>query len=497
MAVGRPLLLAWKPDGSAYVYEFVPEKGFVLQSSLAAGNLPSGGGAPFAAFKKNSTRIFFAQRTLATVYVFNLFDLNLQYPVDPITFNPINTRSQRNGETGLTWNAQADDEYILALRNTFGSFNMVLLGSDEEYTFYTGVNFASSNIRAVALQPQRKFLLAVGSNLAYIFPYVKDDADGRPVFNAQNTPDAGGTNSKIRKTIAGTTGSLVAAWWMNTGEYAVIANNAGSVYVGELVDDVNDYTFNIVNEAILDTGFVAQRIRVRKDDKYIAVGAYNATAQVYRTFIYYRMGFILKPIQVITNFGQQLDFTEDGMMLIDAASKRLFTMDTSQDLYVEQSTLMSSVVSGATYQALSHHVIDNSPTGFVYYGAVDPLISREVDVNNLKIMLLDSDATFDPNEDSILDISVNNEVYGGQWPQGGKLLTNVSYGTNENGNFALKADRLSQIVITALTFRHAVLYDATSGKPLIWYQMKREVKTERNINLSFDLSKFGAVQFAS
>lgn len=110
-------------------------------------------------------------------------------------------------------------------------------------------------------------------------------------------------------------------------------------------------------------------------------------------------------------------------------------------------------------------------------------LNGEIDMANLKAMLLSDDATFDATDTDIDDVAGAltgspaeraNELYGNGWTQGGQTLDNVAVTIVDTDGAMIDCD---DETVTATggaippsggAYKTVVL-DATSGKPLWFY----------------------------
>jgi hypothetical protein len=67
------------------------------------------------------------------------------------------------------------------------------------------------------------------------------------------------------------------------------------------------------------------------------------------------------------------------------------------------------------------------------------------------------------------------------------LLTDAGYGV-VSGKASLISDDVLQEISDTLTFTNAVLYDATSGNPLVWYPAETST-IEKDSMVIFEFSK--------
>lgn len=98
------------------------------------------------------------------------------------------------------------------------------------------------------------------------------------------------------------------------------------------------------------------------------------------------------------------------------------------------------------------------------------IAGQTVDLDNLKVMLLDDDSAFDATDTTIDAVSNTGayEVFGNGWTEGGETLTSVTATTVTTNDALIDAD---DVDVTATGGNigpayAAVIYDATSDKPL-------------------------------
>lgn len=242
----------------------------------------------------------------------------------------------------------------------------------------------------------------------------------------------------------------------------------------------------------LPAGTSVITIAIRPDDRYIAVSTYDGTT--YRTFIYRRMGYVARLFQTITNMGQLLAFTADGTRLVDAAGRKCYKFDNATSQFIDVSTEVSNLPTNVTAAAINSMMDPLIATAFGYSEGVRQLVESNVDLANLKLMLLDETASFNAGETNITTLAAF-EVSGQGWPVGGKQLANVSIADNAQGDAALIADVVRQILIESITFRYAVIYDDTSNQPLLFIDFRDTIVTEAEKAILFDTSAFGVFTF--
>lgn len=93
--------------------------------------------------------------------------------------------------------------------------------------------------------------------------------------------------------------------------------------------------------------------------------------------------------------------------------------------------------------------------------------NKQVDLTNIRVMLLDSDATFNAAHTAVSSIE-GDEVFGNGWDEGGELIGSVAVTTVTTNDAMLDGDNVSVNAsggpIGPASF--AAIIDATNGYPL-------------------------------
>jgi hypothetical protein len=136
-------------------------------------------------------------------------------------------------------------------------------------------------------------------------------------------------------------------------------------------------------------------------------------------------------------------------------------------------------------------------TAHVYNHTLALIAGQTVDNDNLKVMLLTSSAAFDATHATVDAVAGAaspdraNEFYGNSWPQGGKTVANVASNTITTNDAALTGDQTSQTASGGNLgpCRFVLLYDATSMKPLVLYDLGQDeyAGDTTDFKLTFDL----------
>lgn len=137
-------------------------------------------------------------------------------------------------------------------------------------------------------------------------------------------------------------------------------------------------------------------------------------------------------------------------------------------------------------------------TANVYNHTAALITGQAVALSTLKLMLLTSSASFTPAHTTVDQVAGAaspdraNEFYGNSWPQGGKTVTTVTATTVTTNDAKLTGDQTSQTASGGSIgpCRYVLLYDATSMKPLILYNLGQDeyAGDTTDFKLTFDLT---------
>lgn len=272
------------------------------------------------------------------------------------------------------------------------------------------------------------------------------------------------------------------------GDKVMVAADANQLVVYGFDSASNAFVRNQVLEK--PTGTVFKILRFDNGRK-LAVSFLNAG--VYTTRIYKLASGLLVPMQDIAGFGQDLTASADGVLLVDPVMRKA-RRDTGTS-FVDFNYAMDNIPTGVAFGKLSLAPYTKSATSRVYVNAVQGVGQKTIDFNNLKFTLLDSTATFVDTDATIATVTNNGakEVKGGAWPAGGVSVPNVTAGMSGK-DFLFSAPQFvhQTALVSPITWRYGVLYDATSGKPLIFfdYYGERTVATNRELRFSFPANVF-------
>ena len=288
--------------------------------------------------------------------------------------------------------------------------------------------------------------------------------------------------------------------WMADSRYFITAKtgttNALRIY--RLVDNkfaevsiINDIPRSVIN------------IKASPDNRTLAVIVNGSTANTRDTLIYRRKGDAFTLFQTLTGFGSDgaTVFNGDGRLLIDAASLKAYSMDTT-GTFNEDKKIMSRVVAGTNVCAFSDHILQPPVSGYIYDNTVPYLVNNPNIDLNLKFCLLSSNAEFHHEHKSIKDVTGENanqttaEASGFGWPVGGKKIENAAFKKVGNDSVIINGDNMSvDIAGGNLKFSKAVVYNETTMEPWLWFDFGSEIIIESNTTMNINFSNRGFLIF--
>lgn len=228
------------------------------------------------------------------------------------------------------------------------------------------------------------------------------------------------------------------------------------------------------------------------DGRMVAVSVLNTG--VYTTRIFRRLGgYYTKRGDDITGFGAALAFSEDGMLLVDIAARRLFLRNVDETFTEAAGTPMSSVPTDQSYAVFSRGLTVETPVAVIFDAGLAAMAQGSVDFGNLKLTLLTDSAVFDAAEADLGLLIDGLQDVGGMWPEGGIDMPDV-VATDAGTHFVYTHAPLSRVILgsTGLSARYGLIYDATNETPLVWLDFitDREVPTSRELVISFPDGEF-------
>lgn len=272
------------------------------------------------------------------------------------------------------------------------------------------------------------------------------------------------------------------------GDKTMVAYDANQLVAYAFDNASNSFMRNQVLSK--PAGTIVKVLRFENGRK-LAVSFLNAG--VYTTRIYRMVSGLFEAVQDITAFGQDLTASIDGVLLLDPVMRKARRNDGVS--FVDFDYSMSNLGTGILFGKMSLAPYTKSATARVYAAAVQGVGEKTINTNNLKFTLLDNTATFVDTDALISTVTANGtkEVKGGSWPVGGVSVPNVTMAmSGKDFNFSAPAFTHQTALVSPIVWRYGVLYDATSGKPLIFfdYYGERQVATNRELRFSFSSNVF-------
>jgi len=273
----------------------------------------------------------------------------------------------------------------------------------------------------------------------------------------------------------------LAAWSFNNRSLIVVDKTQNRAQVWMLDADV----WTMMHDLSLPAGTPA-RIASSPDGRFMAISCDNAGE--FTTRVFRRTGDYFMIHQTLAGIGALLDFSADGVLLIDCAEQVCYERG-SDDLFAVKNGAMANIPALVVQQAISFGRTDAYGVPRLYDAAVEDFASGAVDLENLKVTLLSSAAVFDPSDATLADATSNGswEPAGGGWPAGGVDLGDVAGVPGDNG-YDLTLGEFSRVIVdSGITFRYLLIYDATSGVPLINVDLieDRVVAKNRELVINF------------
>jgi hypothetical protein len=222
------------------------------------------------------------------------------------------------------------------------------------------------------------------------------------------------------------------------------------------------------------------------DKRHLAVSWLNGST--YSTRLFFRSGAYYTPKLDIPGMGKLLSFSYDGSMLIDAGTRNLWTLDI--DTWSEVPNAMNNVDLNARVQAVSPHWLQPVSFGMLYDHAINKFKNDIVDLDNLRLTLLDSNAIFTQTDSTFLQ-ATNNwtwNVSSGGYPAEGMPITFIDE-EDLASKYVWHVEAVTRdIVVDPLIARYALIYDDSDvdDGPLIFIDLGAERSIPRNTKLTLE-----------
>ncbi|MDX0267619.1 hypothetical protein GOC13_07215 [Sinorhizobium meliloti] len=467
MAIGNPLLATWDADGVIRTYEYsngtfvlIGTKGTFSHTSSSTALTAGADPYPYMKWDWDDTILVLLHGTPGNMLAKSFSPLLAQF--DAISVFP--TTTNINGGHCASVLAAHEHWYkssALANRasvkvSSAGSLTIGNATSSNTNGFDTadfaaspdGLQFLTTPVNSQTRNPSWHRRTSVSTaGLAYL---------GTPPF---------------------TSNSQIVAWGYNNRSVVVLdsAFNIGKIWV------LDGAIWNLLQDINLPAGQVKKAV-MSPDTRTLAISSLDGST--WRTRIYNRIGDYFITKQDITGIGELLSFTEDGVLLVDCAQRRAFIR--SGELFVAHDSAMVNIPTLIKSQTLSRGLVYPYGQASLYDIAISSLATNIVDLYNVKLTLLKNTATFDKTDQNITEVLGSHEVNTGMWPAGGLSLKNV-FGMDNPPFYDFTADQLRWLVIgTNLFARYGVIYDDTSGIPLIWIDFLSDRSVVKNRELLID-----------
>lgn len=484
MALGNPRLVTWTAN-VIRVHELVGA-GFVQIATIGADHdatLQGVGIFPELFFANDGTHVVARHSPTEAETRLRSFTLglsqitNLQIPSAGVGGY---IRQAHNELDGLFISCASDS-------NAIGNLNSALI--DGAGALVTGSNRIGS---IAATAPN---CLVASPDGRYLFR--GDDATKSVIWTASGVLIDGAPNypSDDVQILSSLDDEIHVARWSADSRILYALSRDGTVYVLRRSNN----QFLVVDE-ITEIGESPVQVAPGPDGRTVAISYDNGPRIVTR--VYNRIGDSHVLVQTIASetfsFGGLLDFSGNGQYLIDAQNRRAYRK--IEGVFEDATSIMSALPAGIVSQAVSSHVSTLSGSAQLYDGAVSNLATGSVNLNALKLMLLDGNAFYEANHASVLDVNSDGdfEVAGYGWPAGGKPLENPDLVHPATFSTGFAFDDVEQIIIEGdLVFRYGVIYDSLTLEPVVWIDFKEEVVGLRNRKLTFEMPTAGLITFSS
>lgn len=483
MPIGNPLLAVWDIDAVLRTYEYVGGIFIPLASvggithvppstGLAAGASP----APYLQWDRDDSYLAVMRAHAATTMVMQTFTPVLGVVMIPTAMAPQYPAGAKydfvepyHQHFVMFSESPRFDQYIM---DAAGRLNVQQ--SIEGTVHYLG----ASDFKA---SPDGENIFACYS-AAKPLPYMKwyrATAPTAPLYTVGSAP-----------AITSMFSVLLENSYNGTSLITVGTGGVAKVWSYPNVDNIGSLTF--LQDLAIPAG-TPQKIAMSRDNMFMAISALNSGT--YTTFVYQRVGEYFRHSQTLTGIGKLLEFSFDGVLLLDAGLLKCYILVGLT--FEPHHTAMANIPSLVQGQSLSKGRVSPNGYSYLYEASVEWFANDGINLADLKFDLLTDAASFNENHTTINTVT-NNGAYRtttGDWPVGGKSLTGVTR-TPGNGTLSIDADNLSHIAINNhLVARYAVIYEATTGRPLIWIDlnMTRTVAHGREILINFrggELLKF-------
>lgn len=325
-----------------------------------------------------------------------------------------------------------------------------------------------------AVEPFGRCLIRGGDVGTFYHNAGADSAGGGALFADNGTllPNAGNT--------------LVGCWGC-TGEYFVCVDDTDTVRL--YTYDGTDFTHYQQNLVVPGP---AHAIACSPDGRTVAI-SYDMTGS-FQTRIYKRVGYYLSLTHTLPgNVGGLLNFSSDGKYLIDCGSKSIFERNAAANTWDALTGYLSPLPAGVQVQAVGIRPSTPVAGSLVYDGVTEDMAAGTFNAGNLRLVLLDASAVFDPAHTTLDQVTQSGArlVSNGNWPAAGKVLGSVAPITLPDGRVEFRAaSALTHLASgSALSYRYGLIYDETQDSPVVFLDPRETVTVVEGYEVTwrFDL----------
>lgn len=278
--------------------------------------------------------------------------------------------------------------------------------------------------------------------------------------------------------------------WDRTSRFLVVGKR-GNDYVSVLKHSANVFSKTM---DIQEIGKTVYNIAMSPYANQMAV--VWLSGGVYTTKLYRRLGSFYQEIQTIANFGQLIDFSADGTIIVDCSAKKALKRNGLTGVFEANDAMVANVATGVVRQALSDHVPVLFPIVDYYQNIIDLTVDGEFDLSKIKVTLVQEGApAYDPDAQFLADVTGVYEVTAGLWPAGGIPLVNptiVQGGLEAN----FTSDNITRIIVeSGIEFRYAIFHH--DGRPILRHDYQQTVQVARDDKLVLTVPATGVLSYVA
>lgn len=483
MAVGQPRLVTYYPDGTLRVYEY-SEAGFVQLSSR--GTYPHDPGThPDGVVFTPRVTYFQDGELIALQYSpSNTDHREVNFDADLVPIGTSQNMAQGNTDAALGPTVYVPIDRLSMILPVAGYFRMLNTLVTTPGTMVGRIPYGptDSKIRGIWLSPNGEGIV-IGNAIStqnlcgWRYQYMSVGAGSFPDYSF----DTASINSSK---------PITAGVWLDNDSFIGVSSTGSGIFQW---DDVN-HDLILIAEFSTSAGDPVHAVCAPQAGRWIALSFLSGG--VYTTDIFERVGSFPVFRQTISGIGKTIGFSQDGSLLIDASAKKAYTVD-AFSVWNEVSGALTNVVSGAIVQGISPHIKD--PVGFtsLYDNRLADLHDNLINLDDLYLTLMTPDAApFDPTDSTISAVLGTEEVTDGLWPAGGIHLLNATSVAVGARQWKIDVDDLTYIIKeTGIVFSYAVVYEHSTGKPLLHIDFLREYTVPHNTEIQIKFNAAGLLVY--